>query len=88
MLHSSMIPATILVTKYPSNYVIPTSMCIWGVFTLLCFRAQSFSELAGYRFVIGILEGKLSNDLNLFVTLLTNIPGPYFCSIHYVLGSW
>ncbi|KAJ9145060.1 MFS general substrate transporter [Pleurostoma richardsiae] len=66
----SMIPATLLVTKYPAQYVIPISMTIWGVFTLLCYRAQSFSELAGYRFLIGILEG------------------PYFCSIHYVLGSW
>lgn len=53
-----MIPATLLVTKYPAQYVIPAAMTIWGVFTLLCYRAQSFSELAGYRFMIGILEGK------------------------------
>ncbi|KAM5378134.1 hypothetical protein ACJZ2D_004592 [Fusarium nematophilum] len=66
----SMIPATLLVTKYPSHYVIPTCMCLWGIFTLTCYRASSFSELAGYRFLIGLLQG------------------PYFCSIHYVLGSW
>ncbi|KAJ4263445.1 hypothetical protein NW762_006264 [Fusarium torreyae] len=66
----SMIPATLLVTKYPSHIIIPTCMVLWGVFTLVCHRAQSFSELAGYRFMIGLLQG------------------PYFCSIHYVLGSW
>ncbi|KAF4122226.1 MFS transporter, ACS family, pantothenate transporter [Geosmithia morbida] len=66
----SMVPATLLVTRYPAQYVIPTCMCLWGIFTLLCFQAHSFSELAGYRFVIGLFQG------------------PYFCSIHYVLGSW
>ncbi|KAF9877192.1 hypothetical protein CkaCkLH20_05458 [Colletotrichum karsti] len=47
----SMIPATLLVTKYTAHYVIPGAMTIWGVFTLLCYRANSFSELAGYRFM-------------------------------------
>ena len=56
-----MIPATLLVTKYPSNYVIPASMTLWGVFTLLCYRAQSFGELAAYRLMIGLFQGKLPN---------------------------
>ncbi|KAJ4319199.1 hypothetical protein N0V84_006481 [Fusarium piperis] len=66
----AMIPATLLVTKYPAHIVIPICMTLWGIFTLTCYRAKSFSELAGYRFLIGLLQG------------------PYFCSIHYVLGSW
>lgn len=56
---SSMIPATLLVTRYPAHRVIPAAMTLWGIFTLLCFRAKSFSELAGYRFMVGILEGKI-----------------------------
>ncbi|CAH0023856.1 unnamed protein product [Clonostachys rhizophaga] len=66
----SMIPATLFLTKFPAQYVIPTTILGWGVFTILCFRAQSYGELAGYRFCIALLQG------------------PYFCSIHYILGSW
>lgn len=65
-----MIPATLFLTRYPAYYVIPTSILGWGVFTCLCFRAQSFGELAAYRLCIALLQG------------------PYFCSIHYTLGSW
>lgn len=65
-----MIPATLLVTRYPAHYVVPSAMFLWGIFTLLLYRAPSFSYLAGFRFLVGILEG------------------PFFCSVHYVLGSW
>lgn len=65
-----MIPATVLLTRFPAQYVIPTSIIGWGIFTMLCFRAQSFGELAAYRLCIALLQG------------------PYFCSIHYILGSW
>ncbi|KAF2652580.1 MFS general substrate transporter [Lophiostoma macrostomum CBS 122681] len=66
----SMIPATLLVTRYPANYVVPTAMFLWGIFTLLLYRTPSYSYLAGFRFLVGLLEG------------------PFFCSVHYVLGSW
>ncbi|KAH7325692.1 major facilitator superfamily domain-containing protein [Stachybotrys elegans] len=66
----SMIPATLFLTRFPAYYVIPTSILGWGIFTVLCFRAQSFGELAAYRLCIALLQG------------------PYFCSIHYILGSW
>ncbi|KAJ4294316.1 hypothetical protein N0V90_008006 [Kalmusia sp. IMI 367209] len=66
----SMIPATLLVTKYPANYVVPSAMFLWGIFTLLLYRTPSYPYLAGLRFLVGFLEG------------------PFFCSVHYVLGSW
>jgi MFS family permease len=66
----SMIPATLLVTRYPANYVVPASMFLWGIFTLLLYRTPNFAYLAGFRFMVGLLEG------------------PFFCSVHYVLGSW
>jgi MFS family permease len=65
-----MIPATLLVTKLPAHIVLPLSTFSWGLFTMLAFWAKSFSQLAAYRFIIGLCEG------------------PFFCSIHYVLGSW
>ncbi|KAG4430112.1 hypothetical protein IFR05_014410 [Cadophora sp. M221] len=67
---TSMIPATLLITKLPAQIVIPAAMALWAIFTLLSYRVSSFSELAGYRFLVGFFEG------------------PFFCSIHYVLGSW
>lgn len=45
-------------------------MFLWGIFTLLLYRSNSFAYLAGFRFLVGFLEG------------------PFFCSVHYVLGSW
>ncbi len=52
-----MIPATLLITKLPAHRVIPASMSLWALFTLLCYRATSFSELAGYRFLVAFFEG-------------------------------
>ncbi|KIW82822.1 hypothetical protein Z517_02065 [Fonsecaea pedrosoi CBS 271.37] len=66
----SMIPSTLLVTKIPAHIVLPTSTFLWGLFTMLCFWAKGFGQLAAYRLIIGLCEG------------------PFFCSIHYVLGSW
>lgn len=65
-----MIPATLLVTKVPGHIVLPASTFCWGFFTMLAFWAKNFSQLAAYRFLVGLCEG------------------PFFCSIHYVLGSW
>jgi hypothetical protein len=41
-----MIPLTLLAAKYRN--VIPACDLMWGVFTLLQYRAQSFGELAAY----------------------------------------
>ncbi len=52
-----MIPATLLITKLPAQKVIPSAMTLWSLFTLLSYRAATFSELAGYRFLAGFFEG-------------------------------
>jgi len=49
-----MIPFTLLAAKY--RFVIPACDFMWGVFTLLQYRANSFSELAAYRFLVGAFE--------------------------------
>ena len=37
-------------------WAVPGMDVLWGVFTLLQYRAQSFSELAAYRFFVGWFE--------------------------------
>lgn len=49
-----MIPLTLLAAKYRN--VIPACDLMWGIFTLLQYRAQSFGELAAYRFFVGAFE--------------------------------
>ncbi|EEU34623.1 uncharacterized protein NECHADRAFT_3907, partial [Fusarium vanettenii 77-13-4] len=66
----SMIPATLLITKYKAQLVIPACMFMWGIWSICCFQAKSFRELIAYRFLMALSQG------------------PYFCSIHYILGSW
>ena len=49
-----MIPITLLSVKYRN--VIPACELMWGIFTLLQYRANSFTELAVYRFFVGAFE--------------------------------
>ncbi|KIW09931.1 hypothetical protein PV08_11707 [Exophiala spinifera] len=56
----SIIPLTILNTRLPPQHVIPICMLLWGAFTCLCGRAESFGELAAYRFFVGLAEGEFS----------------------------
>lgn len=49
-----MIPVTLLSVKYRN--VIPACEMLWGIFTLLQYRATSFGELAAYRFFVGAFE--------------------------------
>jgi hypothetical protein len=50
------LPFTFLFPMFPMNYTIPGLEIGWGIFTLLQYRAQSFSELMAYRFFVGIFE--------------------------------
>ncbi|KAL2795219.1 major facilitator superfamily domain-containing protein [Aspergillus keveii] len=50
------IPFAFLFPKLPMNWLIPGMELFWGVFTLLQFRANSYSELMAYRFLIGLFE--------------------------------
>ena len=50
------LPFTFLFPMFPMNYTIPGLEIGWGIFTLLQYRTQSFSELMAYRFFVGIFE--------------------------------
>jgi len=50
------IPFMFLFTYVPMYWTIPALDIMWGVFTLLQYRSQSFAELAAYRFLVGWFE--------------------------------
>lgn len=48
------LPFAILFTKLPMKYVIPGLDVGWGIFTLVQYRANSYSEMMAYRFLVGL----------------------------------
>lgn len=50
------LPFAYLFTKYPISYLIPGMDLLWGVFTLLQYRATSYEEMMAYRFLVGWFE--------------------------------
>ncbi|CAK7233930.1 hypothetical protein SCUCBS95973_008762 [Sporothrix curviconia] len=60
----SIIPLTLANTRAPPQVVIPVCMAVWGLATSLGARAQSFGELAGYRFLVGLGEGAFFPSIN------------------------
>ncbi|EXJ79130.1 hypothetical protein A1O3_08631 [Capronia epimyces CBS 606.96] len=53
----SIIPLTVINTRLPPRQVIPICMAIWAIFTTLLTRANSYGEVAAYRFLVGFAEG-------------------------------
>ena len=51
-----MFPFLFLFTYVPMHWIIPGMDIMWGIFTLLQFRGQSFGEMAAYRFFVGFFE--------------------------------
>jgi hypothetical protein len=51
-----LIPFLYLFPKIPMYWLIPAVEFCWGIFTLLQFRTQSYSEIMAYRFMVGIFE--------------------------------
>jgi hypothetical protein len=65
------LPFTFIFPMFPMNYTIPALEVGWGIFTLLQFRAQSYSELMAYRFFVGIFEvGDIVTLIWLFINTL------------------
>ncbi|OJJ64826.1 hypothetical protein ASPSYDRAFT_84816 [Aspergillus sydowii CBS 593.65] len=50
------LPFAYLFTKFPMSWVIPFLDIMWGVFTLLQYRVNSFGEMMVYRFFVGWFE--------------------------------
>jgi len=51
-----MFPFLFLFTYIPMHWTIPAMDILWGLFTLLQYRATSYAEMAAYRFLIGVFE--------------------------------
>lgn len=50
------LPFAFAFTKIPMFWLIPSLDIGWGLFTLLQYRVQSYSELMAYRFMVGLFE--------------------------------
>lgn len=51
-----LLPFIYLFPRVPMHYLVPTLDLFWGLFTLLQYRAQSFGEIAAYRFMVSLFE--------------------------------
>ncbi|KAJ0268830.1 MFS transporter (Seo1) [Colletotrichum tropicale] len=51
-----MVPFMFLFTYVPMYWTIPAMDILWGLFTLLQYRGQTFGEMAAYRFMVGFFE--------------------------------
>ncbi|OBR13341.1 Major facilitator superfamily transporter [Colletotrichum higginsianum IMI 349063] len=87
-----MVPFMFLFTYIPMYWTIPAMDILWGLFTLLQYRANSFGELAAYRFMVGFFEVTRHSGAMSFpraFVLLTRYPqAAFFPAMHYVFGSW
>lgn len=50
------LPFAVLFPKVRMNWLIPSLDICWGIFTLLQYRANSYSEIMAYRFMVGLFE--------------------------------
>ncbi|KUI56672.1 putative transporter SEO1 [Cytospora mali] len=51
-----LLPFIYLFPRVPMYLLVPTLDLGWGIFTLLQYRAQSYSEIMAYRFFVSIFE--------------------------------
>lgn len=50
------LPFIYLFPRVPMHILVPTLDLLWGLFTLLQYRSQSFGEVAAYRFLLAVSE--------------------------------
>lgn len=50
------LPFALLFPKVRMNLLVPGLDLLWGIFTLLQYRVQGYSELMAYRFLVGLFE--------------------------------
>lgn len=51
-----LIPFVYLFPRVPMHILVPTLDLLWGIFTLLQYRAQSYGEIMAYRFLVSLFE--------------------------------
>lgn len=83
------IPFMFLFTYIPMYWTIPFLDIMWGGFTLLQYRTQTFSELATYRFLVGWFEVRDTRSQANISELYSNDPfqAAFFPAMHYVFGK-
>lgn len=52
----ALLPFTYLFPRVPMHHLVPTLDLLWGIFTLLQYRATSYGEIMAYRFMVSIFE--------------------------------
>ncbi|KAL3436068.1 major facilitator superfamily domain-containing protein [Aspergillus tetrazonus] len=52
----ALLPFMYLFPRVPMHYLIPALDLLWGIFTLLQYRATSYAEIMAYRFMVSIFE--------------------------------
>lgn len=57
-----LLPFIYLFPRVPMHYLVPTLDLLWGLFTLLQYRAESLGELMAYRFLVALFEVRLHVD--------------------------
>lgn len=83
-----MVPFMFIFTYIPMYWTIPAMDVLWGLFTLLQYRAHSFGEMAAYRFLVGFFEVRLAL-IEFGPWRLTNScsQAAFFPAMHYVFGK-
>ncbi|KAJ5948530.1 Major facilitator superfamily domain general substrate transporter [Penicillium verhagenii] len=51
-----LLPFMYIFPRVPMHYLVPTLDLLWGIFTLLQYRATSYAEIMAYRFLVSIFE--------------------------------
>lgn len=81
------LPFAYLFTKYPISWLIPGMDLLWGVFTLLQYRATSYEEMMAYRFLVGWFEVYPQFiTTSIGIQLLTCRQAAFFPGMHYIFG--
>ncbi|KAF7588602.1 MFS transporter (Seo1), partial [Aspergillus hancockii] len=78
------LPFAYLFTRFPMSWLIPFMDIMWGVFTLLQYRATSYSELMAYRFMVGWFEVCLPLRPPENQHKLTPHQAAFFPGMHYI----
>lgn len=56
----ALLPFMYLFPRVPMHYLVPALDLLWGIFTLLQYRATSYAEIMAYRFMVSIFEVSIS----------------------------
>lgn len=51
-----LLPFAFLFPKVPMHYLVPTLDLLWGVFNLVQYRANSYTQIMALRFMVSVFE--------------------------------